>query len=288
MIKKYTTKFVKVKIEKECYKLLSKRYRNSKIKLEFQCPEGHKFLMSWNTFQQGHRCPICYGIPKLTYEFIKGKIENEGYKLLSKEYKNAHKKLDIECSKGHIFKMKWNTWQQGGGCPYCSGYILTIEFIKGEIEKVEGYKLLSKQYKGSHKKLLMKCPEGHKYMVSWNYWKQGCRCPQCNRKSTSSKGEIEVLEYIQSITDTTIISNDRTQIINPKTGCNLELDIFLPDSMKAIEYNGTYWHSDKETKYRDNQKVIQCKEKGIDFLIVNENEWTNNNKETKNNIKKFI
>jgi hypothetical protein len=88
-----------------------------------------------------------------------------------------------------------------------------------------------------------------------------------------SKQEKEILCYVQTIHVGKTIPNDRTQIINPMTGHNLELDVYLPEISKAIEYNGSYWHSDDNTKYKDEQKVLQCKEKGIDLLVINEENW---------------
>ena len=46
------------------YKLLSNNYINCDKKLLFQCPEGHKFEMSWDNFHQGQRCPYCCNSPK--------------------------------------------------------------------------------------------------------------------------------------------------------------------------------------------------------------------------------
>ena len=84
------------------------------------------------------------------------------------------------------------------------------------------------------------------------------------------------MNYVKSIYNGPVIPNDRTQIVNPSTGNNLELDIWLPDLNKAIEYNGEHWHTEKNVKFRDNQKQIQCKEKGINLLVVKEHEWLKN------------
>ena len=46
------------------YKLLSNNYINCDKKLLFQCPEGHKFEMSWDNFHQGQRCPYRYNSPR--------------------------------------------------------------------------------------------------------------------------------------------------------------------------------------------------------------------------------
>ena len=44
------------------YILLTKEkdYINSKIKLDYICPNGHFHSMSWSNFKQGRSCPICY------------------------------------------------------------------------------------------------------------------------------------------------------------------------------------------------------------------------------------
>ena len=290
MPKKLSYEYIKAEIEKvEGYKLLSKGYVNNKTKLEIQCSEGHKFEGTWGGFHQSHRCFICAGKQKLSYEYVKAEIEKvEGYILLSKEYVNNKTKMKLKCPVGHEIEMNWSNFQTGNRCPECAGKKKKIIKEVREYVESQGYILISKEYKNNQTKLKMKCPKGHIFWMNWNnFYTGGNRCPECCNSKSFSKGEKEVLEYIQSITDTTIIPNDRTQILNPKTGHNLELDIFLPDLMKAIEYNGAYWHSDKETKYRDKQKVVQCKELGIDFMVIEEENW-NNNEEVKNNINKWI
>lgn len=96
---------------------------------------------------------------------------------------------------------------------------------------------------------------------------------------TFSKGEKEVLEYVKSIYNGTIIENDRTQMEpNAENGwkSNHELDIWLPDIRVAIEYNGTYWHSLEDRKIIDHFKQLQCESKGIKLLCVLEEDWMSN------------
>jgi len=288
--KKLLYKDVKVFIESKDYKLLEKVYKNNHTKMKMQCPEGHKFKMTWNNFYTGHRCPECAGLKKFPIQDIKRKIEKiKGYKLLEKEYVNSITKMKMECPEGHIFWMTWGSFKQKHRCPECANNQRNeYEDIKRKIEKIKGYKLLEKEYVNAHTKMKMECPEGHIFWIRWNDFQQGIRCSECFRLKSFSKGEKEVLEYIQSITDTTIISNDRTQIINPKTGCNLELDIFLPQIKKAIEYNGTYWHSSDKAIYKDYQKVIQCEKLGIDLMVIEEKNWVNDKDVYKKMIIKIL
>lgn len=76
--------------------------------------------MTYNNFQQGHRCPCCAGNKNFTYEEVKKQIESRGHRLLSTEYKNTHAKLRVECSRGHQFKVRHYSFLQGYGCPQCN------------------------------------------------------------------------------------------------------------------------------------------------------------------------
>lgn len=41
------------------YKILSTEYVNAFDRLEFECPDGHKFKCSWDKMQMGQRCTVC-------------------------------------------------------------------------------------------------------------------------------------------------------------------------------------------------------------------------------------
>ena len=71
----------------------------------------------------------------------------------------------------------------------------TYEFVKEYIESF-GYKLLSKKYINSHTKLLIKCPKGHEYKISFSSFKQGYRCSYCCGNAKYILEDIE--EYIKT------------------------------------------------------------------------------------------
>ena len=56
---------------------------------------------------------------------------------------------------------------------------LNYNDIKEYIEN-QGYKLISKSYKGCHEHLEMICPKGHNYKASWTNFKAGKRCDECD------------------------------------------------------------------------------------------------------------
>ena len=94
-------------------------------------------------------------------------------------------------------------------------------------------------------------------------------CTVCNPIGIgqTSKSELEIKNFISEIYNKEIKSNDRTVI-------KKELDIYIPDSNLAIEFNGLYWHSElfKEKKYHLN-KTKECQLKGVELIHVFEDEW---------------
>ena len=76
--------------------------------------------------------------------------------------------------------MSWECFKRGQRCPKHKE--LSYEYVKKYIESFD-YKLLSLEYKGCNKNLIIKCNEDHIYKVSWSQFNQGSRCPECNRIS---------------------------------------------------------------------------------------------------------
>ena len=93
-------------------------------------------------------------------------------------------------------------------------------------------------------------------------------CPACRAPVTHSKAELEILEFVKTLT-TNVICGNRS-IISP-----LELDIFCPIENIAIEYCGLYWHGElqgKDKNYHINKK-IQCNLKNVKLITIFEDEW---------------
>jgi hypothetical protein len=119
--KKLTHNYIKDFIKKYNYELLSPEYKNATTKLEIKCNKGHLYKVSWNDFQQGNRCPICFGTPKKNIEAIIEFTRKIGYVLISTEYINTLKKLEFKCPEKHIFEVSWNNFSgpNGSRCPIC-------------------------------------------------------------------------------------------------------------------------------------------------------------------------
>lgn len=103
----------------EGYTLLSETYNKIHDKLDFICPNGHRHSISWNLFKRGSRCGRCFGNIEVVYQQVEKSFVDEGYQLLSTEYKKSNIKLDYICPKGHRGSISWNNWQRGKRCGKC-------------------------------------------------------------------------------------------------------------------------------------------------------------------------
>jgi len=84
----------------------------------------------------------------------------------------------------------------------------------------------------------------------------------------TSNEEKELLEFIETLTDEKIISNDKLTI-NP-----YELDIFIPSKNLAFEFDGIYYHSNQfKDKFYHYDKTKLCEKKGIRLIHVFEDDW---------------
>ena len=293
MSKEYKIEDIRKYIEDFGYKLISNEYKNMHTDLILQCPEGHFNEVPFHSFKRGNRCAECAGLRRNNINNVKEYIESFGYKLLSNEYKNALTKLELKCPKGHIFEMRYNDFQQGHKCPECYNKVRNLnkkytENIIDDYIKEFGYKWISGKYKNSKSYLKLQCPEGHIYSVIYNSFQQGHRCPECSNSKMFSKPEKEIVDYVKEHYSGEIIENDRTQIKNYWTGHYLELDVWIPEMKKAIEFNGKYWHNNDLSKWYDEIKKKQSVQKNINLLIIDEKSWINDKMYTLNKIKGFI
>lgn len=96
------------------------------------------------------------------------------------------------------------------------------------------------------------------------------RCTICYPKSISIP-QLEIVDYIKSISSESEIIQNTRDIISP-----LEIDIYIPSKLFAIEFDGIYWHSEisgEKDKYYHLNKTTKCEAKGISLLHIWDWEW---------------
>lgn len=117
--RRLTIDFVRSEFEKEGYKLTAELYKNNLQLLDFICPKGHIYKISYADWSMGKRCGMCAGNKLFTICNIKQFLEKEGYKVISNNYVNSKEYLQVCCPKGHKYEVKWNVWSNGHRCPIC-------------------------------------------------------------------------------------------------------------------------------------------------------------------------
>ena len=121
---------------------------------------------------------------KLTYIEVKECVENLGYKLISKEYKNVNSKLIIKDKDGYYYTPFFNSLIIGNPpSKFYKSNPYTIQNIKlwCKINNRQ-FELISDTYEGNIKKLKWKCLKdecGEIFNNSWNDIINGHKCAVC-------------------------------------------------------------------------------------------------------------
>jgi hypothetical protein len=104
-------------------------------------------------------------------------------------------------------------------------------------------------------------------------YERGSLCIKCHPFVTS-RAEVDIGDFVEQILGLPIERNNR-KLIGPK-----ELDVYVPSKKFAIEYNGLYWHMQKEgdkafNKNKHLDKFNSCIDQGINLFHIFSDEWIN-------------
>jgi hypothetical protein len=123
------------------------------------------------------------------------------------------------------------------------------------------------------------CANGHRWMTIPNAVYNGTWCPRCAHVG-ASRGQLEIADYVKSLgfelDQSRGDGSNKSLIVNPKTKCFMELDVYVPSARFAIEHSGSFCHSDyfREREERHVTKAVECRKAGIRLLAVFDDEWT--------------
>lgn len=203
-------------------KCLSEEYITNNIKLQFECAEEHRWLMTPHSIKSGQWCPKC-GITRRTVsrrspiEMFKNHAIKKGGKLLSDNYVNVHTKLLWQCEQGHQWSatgsivIHANSW-----CPYCQGMYRDIHDMQLFAEK-KGGKCLSEEYINSSTKLKWECSKGHVWLSAPYNIFSNCWCPTCGYEVATEKqrDSIEIYQKIAIEKGGKLLSDEYTNNRTP-------------------------------------------------------------------------
>lgn len=123
---------------------------------------------------------------KLSYSYVQEYIKSFNYKLISSEYVNSKTKIEVECEKGHSYPVLFSKFQSGRRCPKCSNRVkITKADVISDVSS-ENYLLIS-DFINSNIPVLLQCPNGHHWKVSYQKYKQGRRCSSCTKRTDTNK-----------------------------------------------------------------------------------------------------
>jgi outer membrane protein W/very-short-patch-repair endonuclease len=178
----------------------------------------------------------------------------------------SSKKAWWVCDKGHewesIIKNRSNR-----GCPYCSGQkigsdnnlaILNPTLAKQWHPTKNGDLSPNMFTVGSGKKVWWVCDRGHEWETTIGHRARINRptgCPYCSNQS--SEPEIRILTELMSIFDD-VTSRHKIK--------SLEIDIYINSYDLGIEYDGFYYHKNKESQ--DKIKNTTLEEEGVRLIRV--------------------
>lgn len=275
----------------------------------WKCKEGHEWKSAVNT-RAGYKtsCPYCSQVKILPGyndlltidpELVAKSWDYEKNDLL-KIYPNTtgrsnKTKVWWKCQIGHswLTNIAIRRMMPIDGCIYCSNHTVLAGFndlktifpeMLHEWDYEKNIKAPSEYTFKSNQKVWWRCINNHSWRAKvYERTIIGTHCQRCNSGKGISKPEKELIDYIEAIYGE-VITRDR------KTIAPHELDIFIPELRLAIEFNGVYWHSERQGKGQNyhHNKWQKCQEKGINLLMVWDDEWKNDKKSIKQKLKSIL
>ena len=216
-------------------KCLSKEYTNNSTRMKWKCEHRHVWEATYDSIQQGKWCPHCSNRFPKTIKSAQSLAKEKGGKCLSREYKHNRVKMKWQCKEKHEWETTYANVRQGCWCPHCSGLFLkTIKDAKLLAKEKDG-KCLSKEYKNSRTRMKWQCKERHIWQACYGDIQYGTWCPKCKNKT-----QTKLFNIIKKIFSKNIVHYNYKgfEWLKTKMGKKQEIDVFVPKSQLAIEYDG--------------------------------------------------
>lgn len=179
------------------------------------------------------------------------------------------RKVWWKCRNGHGWQALIANRNKGQGCPYCAGRYATkgvndLQTVNPSLAREWNYRknnglTPSDVMPNSNKKAWWVCSKGHEWQATINSRNNGNGCPVCSAEQKTSFPEYVLVYYLRKY---------GLEAIHLFKENGYELDIYIPAKRVAIEYDGYYWHNNKEIN--DIEKNRKCIRDGISLYRVRE------------------
>ncbi len=210
-------------------------------------------------------------------EFInKCSIVHDGlYDYSKSDYLGMDILFEVICKQHGSFKQLPSNHIKGHGCPQCaidrSRLSADEYFAKCITIHDSKYDYSNSSYSGSLEYISYICPKhGEIKQLAQNHLK-GAGCRFCSAAATSSAGENEVADFINSLGFKTI-RNDRSVLDGQ------EIDILIDGLNIGVEFHGLFWHSygsveSSSQRRKHFDKLNLALDNGVRLYQIYENEW---------------
>jgi len=139
-----------------------------------------------------------------SYEEIKNFIEESGFKIATKDYKNQKQVLELICPAGHEIRMNFNNFRyRTDRCVYCKG-----KYIRMTKEDVIdwfnhwGCTLITTDYLNQDQLISYFCKCGKEMKNTMKRLKRSCKdpyCLECRRKDAKEQKRRDAEELMKKI-----------------------------------------------------------------------------------------
>lgn len=168
-------------------------WKGNETKIMIRCDKGHEYeAHQSNFYHHKKKCAACVGGVRKSADDamveIKDNLDKRGYTLLEViggVYKNTKTRFKVQCDHGHTYDTTFSCIvYKKVGCKFCANNIKkTNDEMQEEIENLNsGHKFIEfvgGKFENARTKMLMECPNGHRYKIGVINFKTGQRCYRC-------------------------------------------------------------------------------------------------------------
>lgn len=251
-------------------------YINLESEITVICPVHGKFSQRASNHLAGRACFLCGVITRtekwrLTNEEVIARakiIHGETYLYDKFLYTTQHTHVIITCRiHGDFSQDPWNHLS-GTGCKRCTAIYNTEDFIKKAIEiNTVAYNYSKVDYKNSHSKVIIGCPECGFFEQAPNSHLCGRGCPLCINK-TQQKLLLWLIKYYEVVPEF-----KQAWCVRKSTGRALRFDFLIKELNIIIELDGGQhfkqvhnWLSPEQQIRIDAYKMQQANKNGYTVI----------------------
>lgn len=271
-------------------KIVDDVYKGShKEKYNVQCLKcGFEWQVFGNLIQQQTGCPECFNKKRGQSTKITENDYLDLAKTLNITYKgpcpsNVNQKCKWVCFLGHEINKSYSKIKKNKTpCDTCFK-LKPKNNSKKDIDWLytlppEGGRCNSFIYKTAMDYYEWECQKGHKWKAIATSIARGRWCGDCQSGKQVSKKEQFLFKFVQ-----TWFPGAQNNVIGVLSNKRFELDIFIPELKKAIEFDGVIFHGEtskfknpKIVVERENRKNQECEDAGIDLYRIKEFDFDTN------------